>query len=225
MLDYITSRYDQFIEDLETIVNIDSGSRYAPGVRKIAALFQQRFSKLSWYTQALSFADGNVPCLEATNVNPTDADVKYDFLFLGHMDMVFLEGTVQQRPFLIDGTQAKGPGVCDMKGGLVAMLHVMETLQHIGIADKVTKKSAPMHHGNGLKNWPLKASGYLSSSPAASEGSVSCSAKVPASMIFYVTAKPPMPALNPRRGPTRWSNWPTTLWMLPPSAMPNWEPP
>jgi glutamate carboxypeptidase len=138
MLDYITSRYDQFIEDLETIVNIDSGSRYAPGVRKIAALFQQRFSKLSWYTQALSFADGNVPCLEATNVNPTDADVKYDFLFLGHMDMVFLEGTVQQRPFLIDGTQAKGPGVCDMKGGLVAMLHVMETLQHIGIADKLS---------------------------------------------------------------------------------------
>ena len=138
MLDYIASRYDQFIQDLETIVNIDSGSRYAPGIRKVAAFFHQRFDELDWYTQALAFGDGDVPCLGASNVNPSDAGVEFDFLFLGHMDTVFLEGTVQQRPFLIDGQQARGPGVCDMKGGLVAMLHVMETLDHIGIADKLS---------------------------------------------------------------------------------------
>jgi glutamate carboxypeptidase len=138
MLDYITSRYDQFIQDLETIVNIDSGSHYAPGVRKVAAFFHQRFEELDWYTQALAFADGDVPCLEATNVDPAAADVAYDFLFLGHMDTVFLEGTVQERPFTIDGQHAKGPGVCDMKGGLVAMLHVMEALQNNGIADKLS---------------------------------------------------------------------------------------
>ena len=45
MHDYIVSRYDQFIKDLETIVNIDSGSLYAEGVEKIAAFLQNRFSR------------------------------------------------------------------------------------------------------------------------------------------------------------------------------------
>jgi len=138
MLAYIASRYDQFIKDLETIVNIDSGSHYAPGLRKIVAFFQERFAKLGWYTQAFSFADGDVPCLEAASVDPHAAGAEFDFLFLGHMDTVFLEGTAQQRPFAINGKHAKGPGVCDMKGGLVAILHVMETLQHFGITDNLS---------------------------------------------------------------------------------------
>ena len=61
MLDYIASRYDQFVEDLETVVNIDSGSGYSAGVRKIVAYFQERFSNLNWHTQAFAFADGDVP--------------------------------------------------------------------------------------------------------------------------------------------------------------------
>jgi glutamate carboxypeptidase len=138
MHDYITSRYHQFIKDLETIVNIDSGSGYALGIEKVAAYFQERFSKLGWHTQPLSLADGNVPCLEAANVDPRAPGVEFDFLFLGHMDTVFLEGTVQQRPFVIDGNHATGPGVCDMKGGLVAILHVMETLKHFGISDNLS---------------------------------------------------------------------------------------
>ena len=103
MLDYIASRYDQFIEDLETIVNIDSGSCYSVGVRKIVAYFQERFSNLDWHTRVLAFADGDVPCLEAANLDPHAADAGFDFLFLGHMDTVFLEGTAEQRPFTIDG--------------------------------------------------------------------------------------------------------------------------
>ncbi len=138
MLDYIASRYDHFVEDLETIVNIDSGSGYSAGIRKIVAFFQERFSKMGWYARALAFEDGDVPCLEAANVDPHAPDTELDFLFLGHMDTVFLEGTAQQRPFSIDGKHARGPGVCDMKGGLVAMLHVMETLQHSKVADNLS---------------------------------------------------------------------------------------
>ncbi len=138
MRDYIVSRYDQFIKDLETIVNIDSGSLYAAGIEKIAAFFQKRFSQLNWETKIYSFADGKAPCLEAANTIPAAADTIFDFFFIGHMDTVFLEGEVQKRPFSIDDHQAKGPGVCDMKGGLVAVLHVVETLQHFALADKLS---------------------------------------------------------------------------------------
>ena len=138
MLDHIASRHDQFIKDLETIVNIDSGSHYAPGVEKIVAFFQDRFSQLDWQTKIYSFAEGKVPCLEAANADPSVADTVFDFFFIGHMDTVFLEGEAQKRPFSMDGNHAKGPGVCDMKGGLVAILHVIETLQHFGAAEKLS---------------------------------------------------------------------------------------
>jgi glutamate carboxypeptidase len=138
MHDYITSRHEQFIKDLETIVNIDSGTLNAPGVEKIIAFFQDRFSQLGWRTKIYSFEEGKVPCLEAANADPSAADTVFDFFFIGHMDTVFLEGEAQKRPFSIDGNHAKGPGVCDMKGGLVAILHVMETLQQFGVAEKLS---------------------------------------------------------------------------------------
>ena len=42
------------------------------------------------------------------------------------MDTVYKKGTAACRPFSTDYKRAYGPGVCDMKGGLVTMLHVAE---------------------------------------------------------------------------------------------------
>ena len=61
MLKYIVSRHDQFLKDLETIVNIDSGSLYAEGIERIAAFFQKRFEQLNWETKIYSFAEGKSP--------------------------------------------------------------------------------------------------------------------------------------------------------------------
>ena len=38
---------------------------------------------------------------------------------MGHCDTVFPDGTAAKRPFRIDGNRAIGPGVADMKAGLV----------------------------------------------------------------------------------------------------------
>ena len=138
MRDYIASRYDQFVEDLQTIVNIDSGSHCVSGIEQIITFFQERFSKFDGYSRPRLFAEGKVPCLETANISPSAAHAAFDFLFIGHMDTVFPEGTVQKRPFSMDEKHAYGPGVCDMKGGLVTVLHVMETLQHFGVADKLS---------------------------------------------------------------------------------------
>jgi glutamate carboxypeptidase len=48
---------------------------------------------------------------------------------------VFDEGTVAERPFRIDGDRALGPGVSDMKGGLLAGFFGVETLQEAGFDD------------------------------------------------------------------------------------------
>ena len=134
----IESRYDQFVRDLETVVNIDSGSGDADGLMAVLTFFRDRFDKLGWHTATHRFNGGAAPCLEVSNRPPFDAAEPYDFLFLGHMDTVFPKGTAAQRPFSIQGRLARGPGVGDMKGGLVQVLHVAETLQRRDLADDVS---------------------------------------------------------------------------------------
>ena len=54
-------------------------------------------------------------------------------LLIGHMDTVFPEGTAASRPFRIDGDRAHGPGVADMKNGLLAGFYAVQCLQDAGL--------------------------------------------------------------------------------------------
>ena len=53
-------------------------------------------------------------------------------LLIGHMDTVFDPGTVAERPFRIEGNIATGPGVTDMKGGLLTGLYALKALRDLG---------------------------------------------------------------------------------------------
>jgi glutamate carboxypeptidase len=44
-------------------------------------------------------------------------------LIVGHHDTVFPAGTLAQRPFTLEGDVARGPGVFDMKAGIIQALH------------------------------------------------------------------------------------------------------
>ncbi|MBO9521470.1 MAG: M20 family metallopeptidase [Nocardioidaceae bacterium] len=55
-------------------------------------------------------------------------------LLLCHADTVFPAGTVGRRPFRVDGDRATGPGVFDMKAGIVAGLDALEL---VGVTDEV----------------------------------------------------------------------------------------
>ncbi|GAK57345.1 acetylornithine deacetylase [Candidatus Vecturithrix granuli] len=138
MNDYIATRYAQFLQDLETVVNIDSASDHLPGLAQVAAFFERRFSTLGWYVKTHRFLEGFGPCLQSSNVNPESFQGQYDVLCLGHIDTVFPEGTAQERPFRLVNGRAMGPGVADMKAGLTAALHVAETLEKFGISKKLS---------------------------------------------------------------------------------------
>lgn len=137
MHEQIEKRFEKFLNDLETVVNIDSGSGYAPGLEAVSTFFRDRFSKIGWKTTSHTFDGGKVPCLEVANKSHAGSDSAFDLLFIGHMDTVFGQGTTVARPFKRDEKRAYGPGVCDMKGGLVTMLHVAEILQQTGLTDDI----------------------------------------------------------------------------------------
>ncbi len=142
--------YDKFLEDFQTIVNIDSSSDHLPGIQRMAQFFQERFSAIGLTAEILFQGDAKVPCLQAISSygpvvriydgpgSDNGDNPVYDIMFLGHMDTVFPFGEVEKRQFSIQGDKALGPGVCDMKGGLLVVLHALETLKKEGVLDKMS---------------------------------------------------------------------------------------
>ena len=49
-------------------------------------------------------------------------------LILGHHDTVFPAGTLDQRPFNLENGRATGPGVFDMKAGIVQAIHAVASM-------------------------------------------------------------------------------------------------
>lgn len=115
---------NQYLNELETLVNIDSGSNYSNGVKKVADYFKKKYMEINWLITEHNFDDSVGPCLEIKN---SEAD-NYDILFIGHMDTVFPAGTVEKRPFTLRDNRAYGPGVIDMKSGLLSLYYVMKLL-------------------------------------------------------------------------------------------------
>jgi glutamate carboxypeptidase len=119
----VDAQQKEMINQLEILVNTDSGSYSLDGVNRVAELLSAYFSQIGFSIERLKSPQ------YASHVRA----VKHgrggeNILLMGHMDTVFPEGTASQRPFRIDGKKAYGPGVCDMKSGLVCMLYGLRAL-------------------------------------------------------------------------------------------------
>jgi glutamate carboxypeptidase len=56
-------------------------------------------------------------------------------VLIGHYDTVWPRGTLARWPFAVDGDRATGPGVVDMKGGLVVLFHALAAVEDLdGVA-------------------------------------------------------------------------------------------
>lgn len=59
-------------------------------------------------------------------------------LLLGHCDTVWPIGTLKEMPLQIEDNIMRGPGVYDMKGGLVQMVFVLRAIRELGLNPAVT---------------------------------------------------------------------------------------
>lgn len=114
-----------YLKQLEELVNIDSGSKNAAGINRVADRLEQWYLDLGWHVKPLFLGEETGRLLLITNHPEAD---HYDVMFVGHMDTVFPDGTAAKRPFRIEGENYYGPGVGDMKNGDVAMYHVAANL-------------------------------------------------------------------------------------------------
>jgi len=122
---------DDLLQDLETLVNIDSPSGYGAGSEKIMLVLSEKLRTLGGKVEILAVPKGAGYNLTAT----FPGTGKGRILLLAHSDTVFKVGTVAERPFKIANGKAYGPGVADDKGGIVAGLYAIKLLKERGFRD------------------------------------------------------------------------------------------
>ncbi len=126
-------RYDEYVEALREMVSIDCGSFTPEGVNAVADLCQRRFEEAGWKVERIPHrpTEGE-PQLGDLLIGRLEGTGSRRLLLIGHMDTVFDPGTVAERPFRIEDGRARGPGVSDMKGGLLAGFFAVEALLEAG---------------------------------------------------------------------------------------------
>ncbi len=124
---------DAYLADLEAIVNIDSGTYTRDGVNQVGAYLAGRFQGWGFDTRferQSNFGDH----LIATRQGGKPAGPR--LLFIGHIDTVFAEGEAARRPFAIGEREgqrvATGPGVLDMKSGVLLGMYALRLLGEAG---------------------------------------------------------------------------------------------
>lgn len=116
---------DHYIEELKTLVNVDCGTQTLAGVATVAGIIEALWQQEGWHTEQVDLGNQVGPGVFVTNKPQT---THFDVLLVGHLDTVFAPGTVAERPMSEDDSRLYGPGVSDMKSGLLNILWAMRGL-------------------------------------------------------------------------------------------------
>lgn len=121
---WLSTQLPAMEEAMAALVNVNSYTENVEGGRKVAALLSELFSFGGLELQTVSsakFAD-HVVIRSGGSSKPAIG-------LIGHLDTVFPPGTFEG--YRRDGERARGPGVFDMKGGLVILAFALKALDRV----------------------------------------------------------------------------------------------
>jgi glutamate carboxypeptidase len=119
-----------YLAELERLVNVDCGSYNKAGVDEVGRWVATRLRELGADLELRPHERVGDTIVATFDGTPGGAHL----LTIGHLDTVFPDGTVAERPFAIRDGHATGPGVTDMKAGLLTGLHALAAIRAAAIA-------------------------------------------------------------------------------------------
>jgi glutamate carboxypeptidase len=122
-LDYLQASQDEMVRTLERLVMLESPTSDRAAVNAVAGFLTQAFQELDAQVERIpqaAFGD---------HLRVTWGVGERQVLLLGHMDTVWPVGETARRAFCVNGDRATGPGIFDMKGGLVTGLYAVNALR------------------------------------------------------------------------------------------------
>ncbi|HET9680405.1 MAG TPA: M20 family metallopeptidase [Candidatus Limnocylindrales bacterium] len=129
-LDALRARFEgelpQFLADLKRLCSVDCGSYTPAGVNQVADWVEAFFTGIGARVERRQDPTGRYGDTVIATIDGRPGGPRV--LLIGHMDTVFDEGTCVRRPFRIRDGIAYGPGVTDMKGGLLTGLYALQAV-------------------------------------------------------------------------------------------------
>ena len=133
---YIDSQREAMLNLWEEIVNTESGTKQVAGVNAVCGILRREMEAAGISTRVHQFDGIGDMLIGEWNFESG----KQPLLLIGHMDTVFKEGAATENPFRIDENgMAHGPGVLDMKAGLVIAIYAVKALQAVGYKERPIK--------------------------------------------------------------------------------------
>jgi glutamate carboxypeptidase len=129
---WLATQHDAMVAMLREMVDIDSGSYNKPGIDAVGAVVR-RFMEAQAIPVEVVRQQKHGDCLRAKV--PWDGpagNAGGNIVLMGHRDTVFPDGEAERRPFTLRDGIAYGPGVADMKAGLVMNCFVLAAFAKFG---------------------------------------------------------------------------------------------
>ena len=129
------------LELLKKLVDLNSGTMHLAGVEAVKDSIMPLFASLGFQVRWVPMQSQTARAgdLIAEHLCPAgEGQCGQKLLLIGHMDTVFEPSSSFQQYAIVpnsDGKIATGPGVADMKGGLVVMLAALRAMQEGGVLE------------------------------------------------------------------------------------------
>ena len=127
---FIDAHKDEMVEKWKTLVNMEGHYDEKENVERAAGWLKNEFEQEGFQCRIHEVMKERAGIL--VGVLGSDRPGK-PVIFSGHIDTVHHSGSFgKENPFEIRDGKAYGPGVLDMKGGIIISLYVVKALNHLG---------------------------------------------------------------------------------------------
>lgn len=134
ILAWLSQQQEAMIATLREMVDTDGGSYDKEGVDRVGAQVRRFMDAQCIPTEVLP-QQKHGDCIRATvegGDGLSGGNSRQNIVLMGHRDTVFPKGEPERRPFRVEGGRAYGPGVADMKAGLVMNMFVLAAFRKFG---------------------------------------------------------------------------------------------
>ena len=195
---------------LRRAVEIESPTSSKPLVDRLAAFFAREFVRAHGAVRLLKHptAGSSVVAEFWGNSTVPRAKRRKPILLLGHIDTVWDAGTLARMPFRVSKGKAYGPGILDMKSGIVCGLWAIRALQALNVTPSSPvrfflnsdEEVSSLAFRKEILAEARRARAVLVLEPAAGRGALKTARKGVGEFRITVHGRPAHAGINPTAG-------------------------
>jgi len=134
ILTYLHGQQEAMTSLLEDLVLMETPSTDAASQAQIRARLKAEFEQIDYRVNLLPGRSSGGHIYASSRYRNRRQPAQ---LMLGHCDTVWPIGTLQDMPLVLEEDRLLGPGVYDMKAGLVEMIYALRAIEELGLRPSV----------------------------------------------------------------------------------------